>query len=114
MAKETTDALFGIDNQEERLSAKELKELYLLEEIYSRKDIEMKTDLDIGLVKALTKGQLFATKYQSQLMEDLTNRLMVLLVSKGRQGRKEFIEMSKAMNTEDHMQPTLSDKLLGR
>jgi len=114
MSKETTDALFGIDNQEERLSAKELRELKLLEEIYSRKDIEMKTDLDIGLVKALTKGQLFASKYKSQLVEDLTNRLMVLLVSKGRQGRKEFIEMSKAMNTEEQAPPTISSRLFGQ
>jgi hypothetical protein len=113
MAKDTTDALFGIDQQEERLSAHELKELKLLEEIYSKQDIELKTDLTMPLVKAVTKGQLFAEKYQSKLMSDLTNRLMILLVSNKRQGRKEFIEMSKSLNSAEEMPVTMSERLLG-
>lgn len=110
---DTTDMLFNIDDQEERLSAREIRELKLLDEIYSKKDIEMKTDLSIELVKALTKGQLFADKYNSTLMGDLTNRLMILLVSKGRKGRQEFIEMAKATNSEEQLPPTLSQRLMG-
>lgn len=114
MKNNTTDALFGLEAQEEKLTSREMREMKLLEEIYSKTDIEMKTDLSLDLVKAITKGQLFAVKYESKLMGDLTNRLMILLVSKGRQGRKEFIEMSKSMNSEPEAVPTLSQRLLGQ
>ena len=110
---EVTDSLFAPLSTEPQLTAKELHQLQLLEEIYSKNDIEMKTDLTVDLVKSLTKGQLFAERYGSKLMKNLTDRLMYLLVSKGRQGRKEFIEMSKSFNSVEDVAPTLSERLLG-
>ena len=89
--------------------------LKIIDEIYSEDHIEIKTDLNVPQINAITKGLLFAERYNCTLMGDLCNTMMKLLVSKNRQSRKEFTEISKSMqpHNEEQAPPTLDKRLFG-
>jgi hypothetical protein len=107
-----TKALFG-EQESNEMTAKDARFLMQLQEIYSKEDIEMKTDLNQAQINALAKGQLYASIYNVPIVKELCNRVMLLLVSKGRNGRKEFVDMAKSMNSEEDAKPTLPDRLMG-
>ena len=85
---------------------------YMLEQTYSKDDIELKTDLNVNLINALARGKLYAKTFQSSLMADLCQTVMELRVSNKRQGRKEFSEIARSHNSVDE-EKGLSSKLFG-
>jgi hypothetical protein len=83
-------------------------------QIFSMENIEIKTDLNVAQINALTKGKLFAKHFNCTIMDDLCNTIMTLSVSKNRGSRKEFVDISKNMHPDNNeMQPTLKTRLLG-
>ena len=86
---------------------------FALEEIFSSRNLEMKTDLTVRQITAITRGQLFAKEFKSKLMNDLCKRFMILMVSKNRMGRKEFAEMARSVHQDNKEQETIAKRLLG-
>ena len=86
---------------------------FALEEIFSARNLEMKTDLTVRQINAITRGQLFAKEFKSKLMSDLCRKFMILMVSKNRMGRKEFAEMSRSVHQDNKEQETIAKRLLG-
>ena len=82
-------------------------------QIFSKDNIEVKTDINTTQINALTKGLLFAKTFNVSIMKDLCNTIMVLSVSKNRMGRKEFTEIAKTFNadTEIDNKPNLRERL---
>lgn len=90
--------------------------LKIIDETYSIENIEVKTDLTEAQIKAITKGQLFAERYNCEIMNKLCNKIMVLSVSKNRLGRKEFAEISKSFQSpmmEERAPLTIKERLMG-
>jgi len=112
MKSQTTADLISVAQVES--SNKDKKMEFMLEQAYDKTDIEMKTDINPKERNALTKLQLYADEFNCQLAFKLTQVYMILSVSKGRQGRKEWTDIAKsAINTEED--PTsLTRRLLGQ
>ena len=88
--------------------------LKIIDEVYSKENIEVKTDLNVKQINAINKGKLFADRYNCTLLDDLCQNTMILSVSKDRKGRKEFTEISKSINSpQEEELPTLGTRLLG-
>lgn len=89
--------------------------LKIIDEVFSTKDIQVKTDLTVRQIKAFAKGEIFAEEYNCDIMKKLCNKMMILSVSKDRKGRKEFTEISKSIQAplEEDMTPTIKTRLLG-
>jgi phosphatidate phosphatase APP1 len=86
-----------------------------IKEVYSKKNIELKTDLNDNLIKALTRGKMFYKQYGIKIMNDLVQTVMELRVSKDRKGRQEFTKIVQSMNSYQDMEgkPTLNERLFG-
>lgn len=108
-----TESLFNV-NDTNTASLKEQNMAKLLEEIYSTNNIDIKTDLNQRQVNAITKGKLFATTFNCDIMMNLCNLHETLLISKNRAGRKEFIEMSKSVTNSDTEETSVRERLLGK
>lgn len=99
--KTVSEQLFEDDRIDDGMSAKDRRDMVLLQEIYSKKDIEMKSELNDSLIQAVTKGLLYADHFRVPIVSDLCNKLLELRVSKNRGGRKEFVDMARSMNAND-------------
>ena len=97
-------------------SAKDELLLKIIEEVFSKKDIEVKTDINDPQVIAFSKGKLYANRYNSEIVKEFVDLLSVYSVSKGRKSRKEFKEISVALNsmTSAEEEPRIRDRLLGK
>jgi len=93
-------------------SSKHLEMIF--QQIYDKSNIEVKTDLSQAQVNAITKALIFAEKYQVGILKDIAIKHMELLISKDRQGRKEFTQISSRANDMLDPQPTLFNKLVGK
>lgn len=83
-------------------------------QIFSKNDIELKTDINVPQINALTKGMLYADTYNVGIMKELCKWIMILSVSKDRRSRKEFTEISKNLQPDStDLTPTLKQRLLG-
>lgn len=82
-----------------------------LEELFSKKDIQLKTDLSQRQIIALSRGLIFAKKYNCNSMRSLINHVMELSVSKNRQGRGELVSLMQSANNDDEVEG-LKKKLL--
>jgi hypothetical protein len=109
-----TESLFTVNDNNNNASLKEQNMAKLLEEIYSTNNLDIKTDLNQKQVNAITKGKLFATTFNCDIMMNLCNLHETLLISKNRAGRKEFIEMSKSVTSADTEESTVRERLLGK
>ena len=123
MSKPTTNTItdFLITPQEQEpqqtQSVNDEHLLKIIDETYSKKDIELKTELNQRQVNAITKAQLYGERYNCQIVKDLAQNHMILLVSKDRKGRKEFSEIARSMQAPsmfEEIQPTLKTRLLGK
>lgn len=101
-----------IDNQP---SEKDMWMAEVSKQIFSKDDIEVKTDINTAQINALTKGKLFAKTFNCSIMDDLCEQIMLLSVSKDRRSRKEFTEISKNQMFDNNQiqQPSISQRLLG-
>lgn len=83
----------------------------LVKEMLSIKGIRTKTDLNDGLVVALSKGTIFSKKYKSKTMDMLVGLIAEYRVSRNREGRKEMKEMVRSLANPIEMEnPKLSLK----
>lgn len=102
----------GSDDSRDELGLK------ILDEVYSTKDIDVKTDLTANQIVVFTRAEMYHEKYQSPLVDLLLKRMSIRLVSKDRKGRKEFTEIAKALNTmlggDPMATPSLSDRFFGK
>lgn len=64
-----------------------------LKELFSDKKMEMKTDLSENLILAMSRGTIFADRYDSETMRSLILTLQRLFVSKDRKGRGEYVDL---------------------
>ena len=89
--------------------------LRIIEEVFSKKDIEVKTDINGSQVMAFSKGKLYAERYNSSIVSSFVDLISIYSVSKDRKSRKEFKEISIALNSMNNMEeePTIRKRLLG-
>lgn len=88
--------------------------LKIIDEVFSKEDIELKTDLSTDQIIKITKGQIFAERYNCSIMDKLCNKIMILSVSKNRSSRKEFTEISKSVSgPQEPDLPSIKTRLLG-
>ena len=118
MNKDLTQNLFGdsVISGEERPNAS--VEIFdkITTEIFSKKSIQLKTDLNERQVLAFARASVFARKYRRPLLKSLVGQISQYSVSLKRQGRKEFENVAKAnlgMVQEDERH-SIPDRLLGR
>jgi hypothetical protein len=99
--------------EQEQENRKDMWMQEVSKQIFSKDNIEVKTDLNTNQINALTKGLLFAETFNVSLMERLCNTIMVLSVSKDRKGRKEFTEIAKTFQNETELdyRPSLKERL---
>lgn len=91
--------------------------LKVIEEVYSTKDIEVKAQINERQQMAFAKVKLFAALFDVPELTSFINDLAIYSVSLGRQGRKEFTDIAKALNTHQEMETEESGRiarLLGR
>lgn len=89
----------------------------IVEEVYSVEDIEVKTDLNQAQIDAYSLAQEFHARYNVPVLEGVVKRRMVLAVSKGRKGRKEFARIASsiyAMNSVEPENKGILPRLIGK
>jgi signal transduction histidine kinase len=102
MANSVNELLFNSktnESQEER-SKQEIKIEYLLREGFNRDNLEMKSDLNPRLIKALAKAKMHSSIFADTLIAMLCSEVMVLNISKERKGRKELTDLAKMLATD--------------
>lgn len=116
MAQSVNDLLFnsgGNEKQEER-SKQEIKIEYLLREGFNRDNLEMKSDLNPRLIKAIAKAKMHGAIFEDNLIMALCNEVMILNISKERKGRKELTDLAKMLATDqDNENASVLGRLLG-
>lgn len=113
--KSLNEELFQDDRPNDSMSPRDKRDMLMLQEVYSKKDIEMKSELNDSLIRAVTKGILYSQHFNVPIMHDLCTKLLELRVSKGRGGRKEFVDMARSMNSREESisQPDITRRLFG-
>ena len=111
--KDTLDNLIQpIQSTESNVETEHLKEMFKM--IYSKDDIEVKTDLTSPQVLAITKLGVYANTFGIEIVNTIARTFMELSVSKNRLGRKEFTEISKAAQQQQAVESqTISERLFG-
>ena len=110
---QTTADLISIAEVDSK-GSRDKKMEFMLEQAYSKADIEMKTDINPKERNALTKLQLYSKEFNCKLATDLANTYMILSVSKSRLGRKEWTDIAKSFSTQlDDEGNSLTKRLLG-
>jgi hypothetical protein len=108
---------FILTPQQATEPATDIKDAYMeqiVSEIYSKKDIELKTDLNTKQIIAIAKAETYAGFYGSRLVANLCQTIMELSVSKDRKGRKEFTSIAQSIQSQpEEIEPTLKTRLLG-
>jgi len=110
---DTTQELFQTESKEDNISISDHIKMKVVDEVFNTNNIDMKTDLNQRQINAITKGKLFASQFNCEIMMNLCNLHETLLISKSRAGRKEFIELTKSFNTTEELQPSIKERLLG-
>jgi len=110
---DTTAELFQTETKEDNISISDHIKMKVVDEVFNTNNIDMKTDLNQRQINAITKGKLFASQFNCEIMMNLCNLHETLLISKSRAGRKEFIELTKSFNTTEELQPSIKERLLG-
>lgn len=118
MSDNLTANLFGADAVGSMNKQNPQVEIFekVTNEIFSKKSIQLKTDLNDRQVLAFSRASVFARKYKRPLLKQLIKELSLYSVSRGRKGRKEFENIAKAnlgMANDDERR-SIPDRLLGR
>ena len=94
-----------LDDTENKEEVREELTLKVIDEVFSTKDIEVKTELSDRQIIQFTRGPMFHSIFGSPRMLQLVNTLAIYSVSKGRKGRKEFTDIAKSINSFDSSMP---------
>lgn len=110
----STEALFefkdilGLDENKEPSGLEKM-----LGDFYSTENIEMKTDLTQQQINSIVKAKTFIARYKSDYLNDYIRNIMILSISKSRQGRKEWGEIAKREIGDMEQKRSLSERLFG-
>lgn len=74
-----------------------------LDGLYTKKNIEMITDLHDKLITKITQVRMFADAFSSKPAAQLVEYLSIYKISKDRQGRKERVDIMKQFMNADEM-----------
>ena len=114
-----TGALFGEGDLTTAPAPNASVEIFksIVDEIYSKKNIELKTELNDRQVMVFSQAKAFAKRYKVPLLKELVKNYSEYAISKNRKGRKEFSEISKSnlqmAANDDMMQKSIPQRLLG-
>lgn len=100
------DMLFN--NNEGAADEKTISEKTLemaLSEMFSTDGIDLKSDINMEQIHAITRGYIFADVYKSRYMGDLCRHILELSVSKNREGRKEVVKLLQSAQGSNEEQP---------
>jgi hypothetical protein len=75
-------------------------EYKVIKELFTKKGIEFKTDLSPEQCAEIAKLRAVAKRYHIKAINDFVNNYIMLLVSKTRKGRGEFIDAFKSQREE--------------
>lgn len=92
-------------------------QLKIIDEVFSKTDIQLKTDLTSRQIVAFARAKLYYEKYKVPLISILIQDMSEWLVSKDRKGRKEFTDIAKAFSHSvagDDLSPSPFGRLLGK
>jgi len=90
--------------------------LKLSEQIFSRKDIDIKTVLNKRQVIAFAQADLYADWFKVPVVSKMVEKLSIYSISEGGLSRKQFTELAKSImtyTTEQDQTQSLSKHLLG-
>ena len=92
--------------------------LKMIAEVFSKTDVEVKTDLTERQIVHFSRGKIYADIYDVPLMSMLVDHLAIYSISKNRKSRKEFTEVAKSFNNYggvDDLEPRgRLDRLFGK
>jgi len=125
MAKDTqidfSAALFGNGDIPQTLQPDPQIEIFkgITKEIYSTKNIAVKTELNDKQIMVFSTAMTFAKRYKVPLLKELVNNYCTYAISKGRKSRKEFENIGKAVFQmsnidENERHSSIPDRILGR
>lgn len=103
--------LESVESEQVNVETEHLKEMFRM--IYSKDNIEVKTDLTPSQVLSITKLVTYGDMFGINVAHHIARVFMELSVSKNRLGRKEFTEISKATQAAQNEQPTVTERLFG-
>ena len=90
----------------------------ITKEIYSVKNLELKTELNDAQIMAFSQARAFANKYKVPLLAEFVKNLSKYSISRNRKGRKEFESIAKAnlqmAGAEEREQRSIPDRLFGK
>jgi hypothetical protein len=81
------------------------RDLDVLKELFIPKNIEMKTDLNMGQLNEMNKKRAISSMLQWDTLEEVLTDFLVLSVSRDRKGRLEFIDGFKSNRDNQIQQP---------
>ena len=89
----------------------------ITKEIYSTKNLELKTELNDAQIMAFSQARAFANKYKVPLLNEFVRNLSKYSISRNRKGRKEFESIAKAnlqmAGNEEREQRSIPARLFG-
>ena len=90
----------------------------ITKEIYSVKNLELKTELNDPQIMAFSQARAFSKKYKVPLLAEFVTNISKYSISRNRKGRKEFESIAKAnlqmAGNEEREKRSIPDRLLGR
>lgn len=107
----TEDLIGGNLQAIEQDTAENQSMIIAMEQAFSGKNIAMKTDLNQRQINVLTRATVYASRFKSRTMAHIVKTYEHLLVSKGRQGRKELIQLTQNINATTQPNPGVLEKL---
>ena len=97
---EQTDEDF-LDNMLKKDNTKNEKDLDVLKELFNKKQIESKTELTTPQVVLVNQKRTIAKLLDWDSLDACLDDFMVLMVSKDRQGRAEFVDGFKSQREQE-------------
>ena len=111
----TTNTLFDVNelNESKPQSNQDKKMEMMLKDAFSKKNIEMKSELTQNQINAITKLQMHSREFNCKFTGNLAKHFMVLQVSKGRKGRTEYTDIAKSFSVDPEEAGGIRKQLLG-
>ena len=92
-AKSSLEKLIKVSDETDDKSIKETAFEEGIQQLFTKDNLEMKTDLSPPLILAMSRGRIYQKYFHSKIMGDFIDNVMILSVSKGRKGRQELVAL---------------------
>ncbi len=106
----------NVDDEEEGKSVKQTAFEEGMKQLFSKNNLQMKTELSAPLILAMSRGRIFADHYKSKYMNSFIDNIQILSVSKGRKGRQELVALVRNSQDIEEIDSGMTGvaKLMGR